>query len=255
MNIYLILGGILFSYMSFWFIVSAIKGRNDIADVAWGLGFILLSWSAMILGQVSIRGLLVNLLITIWGLRLAWHIYKRNRNKHEDYRYAEWRKEWGKWFFIRSYLQVYLLQGLFLYLIVQPVIFIHSQINGNLGFFDLFGLLIWIVGFYFESTADAQLKEFVSNKDNKGKLLESGLWKFSRHPNYFGEVTQWWGIFVFALSIQGGWVTIIGPLTITVLILFVSGIPLLEKKYAGRPDFEDYKKRTSIFLPLPPKRI
>lgn len=253
MNYYLILAVILFCYMTFWFILSIVKKRNDIADIAWGLGFILISWLGLYLANSSLRGLLVNLLVTIWGTRLAWHIYKRNLNKHEDYRYAAWRKEWGNLFFLRSYLQVYLLQGFFLYLIIQPVIFIHNQPGGVLGIFDLIGLFVWGIGFYFESTGDAQLKKFISDPTNKGKLIKTGLWRYSRHPNYFGEVTQWWGIFIIALSVSGALFTIIGPLTITTLILFVSGIPLLEKKYSGRPDWEEYKKKTSVFIPLPPK--
>lgn len=253
MNYYLVLALTLLVYMTCWFIFSVIKKRNDIADIAWGLGFILLSWLGLYLAKTSLRGLLVNFLVSIWGIRLAWHIYKRNLKKQEDYRYATWRKDWGKWFFLRSYLQVYLLQGLFLYLIIQPVIFIHQGASSNLGIFDLFGLVVWVVGFYFESTGDSQLKTFISNPANKGKLMETGLWRYSRHPNYFGEVTQWWGIFIIALSIPLGFITIIGPLTITGLILFISGIPLLEKKYVGRIDFEEYKKRTSIFIPLPPR--
>lgn len=240
--------------MTGWFILSVVKKRNDVADIAWGLGFVLISWSGLYFANISIRGLLVNLLVTIWGLRLAWHIHKRNLKKHEDYRYAAWRKEWGKWFFARSYFQVYLLQGLFLYLIIQPINFIHYRVSSNLGIFDLIGLLVWIIGFYFESIGDSQLKTFISNPANKGKLMKTGLWRYSRHPNYFGEVTQWWGIFIIALSIPFGYITIIGPITITVLILFVSGIPLLEKKYEGRKDFEEYKKRTSVFFPLPPKQ-
>lgn len=254
MNYYFILAIALFFYMTGWFILSVVKKRNDIADIAWGLGFILVSWLGIYLASTSVRGLLVNLLVTIWGVRLTWHIYKRNLSKHEDYRYAKWRDEWGKWFFLRSYFQVYLLQGLFLFLIIQPVIFIHHRISSSLGIFDFIGLLVWVIGFYFESTGDSQLKQFISNPANKGKLMQTGLWKYSRHPNYFGEVTQWWGIFFFALSIPGSLFTIIGPLTITTLILFVSGIPLLEKKYEGRPDFEIYKQRTSIFFPLPQKR-
>lgn len=254
MSYYLTLALTLLAYMTAWFILSVIKKRNDLADIAWGLGFILLSWLALFLGSFSLRGLLVNLLISVWGGRLAWHIWQRNRRKQEDYRYAAWRKDWGKFFYLRSFFQVYLLQGVFLFLIIQPVLFIHRHEATVLGFVDLLALSLWLFGFYFESVGDAQLKAFVSNPANKGKLLETGLWKYSRHPNYFGEVTQWWGIFLFSLSLSGSLPVIIGPLTITALILFVSGVPLLEKKYAGRPDFEAYKKRTSIFLPLPPKK-
>jgi steroid 5-alpha reductase family enzyme len=238
--------------MTFWFIVSVINKRNDVADIAWGLGFVLMAWLSFFISGFSIKALLVNGLVTVWGLRLAWHIYHRNKNKSEDSRYMEWRKTW-KNFYLRSYLQVFLLQGVFLFFISLPVMFINHSVSGGFGILEVVGFIVWGLGFYFESTGDRQLKEFVSNPVNKGKLMDRGLWRYSRHPNYFGEVTQWWGIFIMALSIPGSFFTIIGTLTITILILFVSGIPLLEKKYAGRPDFVEYKKRTSIFIPLPPR--
>ncbi len=249
---YLILAIVLFLYMTFWFIVSVVKKRNDVADIAWGLGFILLSWSGGFMTGLNWRSLIVNTLVTIWGLRLAWHIYRRNRNKPEDYRYQTCRKEW-KNFYLRSFLQIYLLQGLLLFLIVSPVLLINQSQFIDFRLYDFVGLAVWSIGFYFESVGDKQLRQFISNPANKGKIMDQGLWRYSRHPNYFGEVTQWWGIFIFTLSVPLAFVTIIGPLTITLLILFVSGVPLLEKKYAGRKDFEEYKKRTSIFIPLPPK--
>lgn len=252
MNYYLTLAFILFCYMTLWFIVSVIKKRNDVADTAWGLGFVIIAWFSFFLSGFSFVALLVNLLVTVWGLRLAWHIYSRNKNRPEDSRYLEWRKTW-KNFYLRSFFQVFLLQGVLLFLISLPVLFINQSGSDDFGFFEIIGICVWSLGFYFESIGDKQLKEFISNPLNKGKLIEKGLWKYSRHPNYFGEVTQWWGIFLIALSTPGSFFTIIGPLTITILILFISGIPLLEKKYAGRPDFEDYKKRTSVFIPLPPK--
>jgi steroid 5-alpha reductase family enzyme len=253
MNYYPTLLLTLLAYTILWFIISIIKKRNDVADIAWGLGFVLMAWLSFILTDFSFRALLVNSLVTVWGLRLSMHIYNRNKNKTEDRRYLEWRKTW-KNFYLRSYLQVFLLQGALLFLISLPVIFINHSVVKGFGTLEIIGLLIWSVGFYFESVGDNQLKEFISNPSNKGMLMDRGLWKYSRHPNYFGEVVQWWGIFVIAISIPGSLYTIIGPLTITILILFVSGIPLLERKYAGRPDFEEYKKKTSIFIPLPPKR-
>jgi steroid 5-alpha reductase family enzyme len=252
MNYYLSLALILLGYMTVWFMVSVIKNRNDVADIAWGLGFVLMAWVSFYISGFSVKAVLVNSLVTVWGLRLAWHIYRRNAGKPEDYRYLAWRKDWGKWFYVRSYLQVYILQGLFLFLIIQPVLFINKN-TGTIGVSDAFGVLVWVIGFYFESVGDKQLKEFVSNPVNKGKIMDKGLWKYTRHPNYFGEVTQWWGMFFIALFIPGALFTITGPLTITCLILFVSGVPLLEKKYTGRPDFEEYKKRTSMFFPLPPR--
>ena len=166
MNFFVLMAGLVFLHMFTWFILSIIFKRNDVADIAWGLGFINLSWISLFISGFSERGILTAVLVSIWGLRLAWHIYSRNR----------------------------------------------------------------------------------------GKIMNEGLWKYSRHPNYFGEITQWWGIYIIALSIPGGYLTIVGPLTISILILFVSGIPLLEKKREGRADWEEYKKQTSIFIPLPPKK-
>jgi steroid 5-alpha reductase family enzyme len=255
MTYYLTLFAILFAYMSLWFVVSLIKKRNDVADVAWGLGFVLITWVSFVLSDDSgVRGLLVGILVSIWGLRLALHIHARNKGKAEDYRYLAWRKEWGKWFYTRSYLQVYLLQGLLLFLIALPIMAINKNNGLSFNWLDVFGVIIWIFGFYFEALGDAQLAHFVKNPANKDKIMQNGLWAYTRHPNYFGEVTLWWGIFIVSLGSAHSIYTIIGPLTITILILFVSGIPLLEKKYAKRPDFEEYKKRTSVFFPLPTKK-
>ncbi len=254
MNYYLALALVLFVYMNLWFVVSLVKKRNDVADVAWGLGFMLMAWTSFFLAEGSgLRGLLVSILVSMWGLRLAWHIHTRNKGKKEDYRYLEWRKESGKWFYPRSYAQVYLLQGFLLYLIALPVLSINNSMASSLGWLDLVGIAVWLLGFFFEVVGDAQLAQFIKNPSNKGKLMRSGLWSYTRHPNYFGEVTLWWGIFIVSLGSGSFIYSIVGPITITVLILFVSGIPLLEKKYKGRPDFEEYKKRVSIFLPLPPK--
>lgn len=251
MNIWWILAIGAYVYMSLWFVISQVLRRNDVADIAWGMGFVILVWTAWILtGGDSKAGLVVNILVSIWGLRLASHIYKRNRNRGEDHRYAVWRKDWGKSFVLRSYLQIYMLQGLLMYTIATAAVAINlvvKEINIWLGL----GVLVWIMGFCFEAIGDAQLAKFVGNKKNKGKIMQTGLWGWSRHPNYFGEVTMWWGIFLIAWGNGLSW-TILSPVTITVLILFVSGVPLLEKKYVGRKDWESYKKRTSVFLPLPP---
>ena len=254
MTYFLALLLILFAYMSGWFVVSLLKKRNDVADVAWGLGFVLLSWSSFLLGGVhGWRGLLACLLVSVWGLRLAWHIHARNKGKVEDYRYQQWRNEWGSWFYLRSYLQVYLLQGALLFLIVLPVLVMNKGVGSGFTLLDGIGLAVWLLGFYFEVVGDAQLAQFIQHPDNKGKLMQSGLWAYTRHPNYFGEVTQWWGIWLIALSVPNGWLTVIGPMTITVLILKVSGIPLLEKKMAENPEFAAYKTRVSMFFPWPKK--
>lgn len=236
--------------MSFWFLISLIKKRNDVADTAWGLGFVLLAWISFLLTQnLDVRVLVVNSFVTIWGVRLAWHIHKRNKGKTEDYRYKAWRDEWGKWFYIRSYFQVYLLQGFFLFLIVSPVLIINKYSDGILTNLDYLGIFVWVIGFIFESVGDSQLKVFISKTENKGKLMREGLWQYSRHPNYFGEVTQWWGLWIVALSVPYGFYTIVGPLVITYLILKVSGVPMLEKKMEQNPEFAEYKKETSVFIP------
>lgn len=252
MNYYLILALILFVYMNFWFAASLVKKRNDIADVAWGLGFVLLAWTSFFFSENSnVRGLFVGFLVSIWGIRLAWHIHSRNKNKIEDYRYLAWRKEWGGSFYLRSYLQVYLLQGFLLFLIALPIMAINKNTGSSMGWFDITGFLVWVIGFYFEARGDFELSAFIKNPANRGKIIQNGLWAYTRHPNYFGEVMLWWGIFLVSLGNVPFVYAITSPLTITILILFVSGVPLLEKKYAGNPDYEAYKKRTSIFFPLP----
>lgn len=231
---------IVWSYMTTWYLISLYKKRNDIADIAWGLGFILLSFCALFFNP-SLKLLISFILVSVWGLRLAIHIYQRNKNKKEDQRYQKFKKN--------PYFEVFITQGFFMWLISWPII----NSSGPLIWLNLLGVIVWLIGFYFESRADQELKVFLKNKKNKGKILQSGLWSISRHPNYFGEVTLWWGIWL--LNMSANWWTIIGPLTITFLILKVSGVPLLEKRYAGNKDFEEYKKRVSVFFPCWPKKI
>lgn len=254
MNYYLTLGTVLWVYVSLWFAISVWKQRNDVADVAWGLGFVLLAWTSFMLTRASgARGVLVGALVSIWGMRLAWHIQARHRGKAEDYRYAVWRRDWGRWFYLRSYAQVFLLQGLFLFLTSMPVLIINQGHQTKIGLLDGAGVLVWLFGFVFESVSDLQLARFAADPANRGKIMQRGLWRYSRHPNYFGEIVQWWGIWLLALSTVGGWFGIVGPITITTLILKVSGIPMLEKRMAQHPEFADYKRRTSAVLPLCPK--
>lgn len=235
---------VIWVYMSCWFGMALQKKRNDLADVAWGLGFVAVVWIGWMLGGQKIEVVVANLMVTAWGTRLSWHVYLRNKDKSEDYRYASWRKEWGKNFIWRSYIQVFLLQGLFMFLIAMPTVAINWY-----GGVDKTGVLVWLVGFYFEVVGDWQLKTFLKDPTNKGKIMDKGWWRYSRHPNYFGEITMWWGIWL--MGWRYGWWTIIGPLTITILIRYVSGVPLLEKKFEGRKDWEEYKQKTSVLIPWP----
>jgi len=223
------------------------------ADIAWGFGFVLVSGFSLAMGDSnSARGLLLSGLVLVWGVRLALHIHARNAKRGEDPRYRQWREAWGRWFLLRSFFQIYLLQGTLLVVVASPVIFANTSSDTPLGLLDFLGLAIWLVGFLFETVGDWQLLKFMRNPANKGKLMTTGLWRFTRHPNYFGEVLLWWGVWLIVCAIQNGWMTLMGPLTITFLILKVSGIPMLEQHYAGRADFEVYKRRTSVFWPLPP---
>jgi len=246
---------IVFGYMNLWYVVSLLQKRNDVADVAWGPGFALLAWTSLFLSPDSgTRGLVVAILVSIWGFRLAWHIHSRNRDKPEDYRYHAWRLEWGKWFFVRSYFQVYILQGFLLLVIATPIMIANRYAGPDMSFWDVAGVAVWLVGFYFEVVGDAQLTRFIKDPANRGKLMTSGLWAYSRHPNYFGEVTLWWGLWLITLPVQYGWLGAIGPIVISLLILKVSGIPMLEKKMAEKPEFEHYKRTVSAFIPMPVRK-
>jgi len=240
-------------YMTGWFVIAQAGRRNDVADVAWGTGFIVTAITALVLSEsISQRGMLAMILVVLWGVRLAVHIYMRNRGKPEDRRYRKWREEWGRHAVIRAYLQLFLFQGLLMIIISLPVTFIILFGQEPVGLLDILGLFIWVTGFFFETVGDYQLLTYKRDPASKGKIMTKGLWSYTRHPNYFGEVTLWWGIYIIALSVPQGWATILGPLTITFLILKVSGIPLLEEKYKDNPEFQAYKRRTSAFFPLPP---
>jgi steroid 5-alpha reductase family enzyme len=250
----------IFIYLSLIFLVSLFKKNASIVDVAWGVGFVLVLLVSLLTspgfpGQMTGRKLLLIIMIAAWGFRLSWHIYQRNKGKPEDFRYANWRQKWGKWFSLRSYFQIFLLQGFFMFLILLPALLIIRQpAGGGWIWLDSLGVLVWILGFLFEARADAELERFKADPTNKGKIIKSGLWRYSRHPNYFGEALMWWGIFIIGLNVRSGWLGIISPLTITILLTRVSGIPLLEKKYAGNPEYETYKAVTSTFFPWPPKK-
>ena len=255
MNLFLLTAIILLCFMSTVFLIALKLRDNSIVDIAYGLGFVLVGWSgSLIYGSGEARQLLLLALVSIWGLRLAGHITARKRNEEgEDPRYRQWRESWGKTFVWRSYLQIYLLQGTVIYLVALPLLLVIRDPGGPLGWLDLLGVLIWLLGFGFEAIGDWQLLQFKNDAENRGRIMRFGLWRFTRHPNYFGEAILWWGIFLLALSVPYGWLAIISPLLIDFLLLKVSGIPMLEERYAGNPEFEVYKQRTNAFFPWFPK--
>lgn len=254
-----------FIAIHFCFFYALIKKRNDIADVFWGPGFTVASsgglfalWLNDRLSLIEWRELIIVLLVAAWGFRLLYHIGRRFIHKAgEDIRYLNWRKEWGSSWLWRSYLQVFLLQGAFLLIISGPVIYSLNIAGRDLDSLATIGVAIWLFGFIVESISDKQLENFKKDPTNKGKLMTTGLWSWSRHPNYFGEVVQWWGIYLLAFNLSdlsSSLLLVLSPVTITFLILKVSGVPMLEELMQGRPGFEDYKKRTSIFILWPPRQ-
>jgi len=246
---------VIFVYFFAFFLVAQFIRNNSIVDMGWGAGFVVVAFVTLLSqGAYAERNLLITLLITIWGGRLTYYIVRRNWGKPEDFRYAKWRKEWGSWLVPRAFLQVFMLQGLLMLIIGYPIIVVNSSPQPGLNFIDYLGLFIWITGFFFESVGDKQLAEFKKDPANKGHVIQSGLWKYTRHPNYFGEATMWWGIFLLTISVPLGWSAVISPLTITLMLLYVSGVPMLEKKYKDNPEFQEYARRTNKFFPWVPKK-
>lgn len=243
---------VLLVYMFGFYLLALWKNNNGFADTAWGLGFCLVAvYNLLIFGPRQPLVLLVNGLVFIWGFRLVIHIFTRNWGKPEDSRYQNFRKKWGSYAWLRSFTDVFLLQGVLLLLIAMPIIYVNFT-DPSFTFLAYIGLLIWLMGFFFEAVGDYQLAQFVKTK-KPGQIMQTGLWRYTRHPNYFGEVTMWWGIFFMVIDSWSSWYLIISPLLITYLILFLSGIPMLEKKYEGNSEFDAYKKKTSAFWPLKPK--
>lgn len=239
-----------FLYMLFLFLVALLKKDNSIVDIAWGGGFILVAVLTFFLnGDQNLRSLIVTCLVVIWGSRLALYIFVRHWGKGEDFRYAKWRKEWGQWFVLRSFFQIFILQGLLLLIISYSVILINHSSKEGVGILDIVGVLVWFIGFFFEAVGDYQLSKFKKNPENKGRIMKYGLWRYTRHPNYFGEAVMWWGIFLTALSVRFGWTAVISPLVITFLLLRVSGVIMLEKKYKENDEYAAYARETSAFLP------
>lgn len=241
--------------MTVWFVVSQLKRRNDVVDVAWGLGFVVVAWASLLLSDsLSMVGAAVNGMVTAWGLRLAAHIYARNRGKPEDARYKQLVPDGVRFRTLLAYGKVFLLQGFLLWVIMLPIQALHfAEPSDGMQWLALIGAFVWALGFYFEVRADYELRVFLA-KPKRPKVLDTGLWRYSRHPNYFGEVTLWWGIFLMALASGVGLWTIVGPLLITVLILFVSGVPMLERRYAHDKAYQRYAAKTSKFIPRLPHR-
>lgn len=246
----------LWLFFTIAFFIAQAKENNGLQDVAWGAGFIVVALYSYLFSRTeSLNGAVITVFVILWGGRLAYHLFKRNWNAPEDKRYVAMRKNWeGKNPKLQAYFKVFMFQMILLFIIVQPVLLANTQNGNGLVWINYIGIGVWLVGYFFEVVGDYQLKQFKKKAENKGKLMTEGLWSYTRHPNYFGEATMWWGIFLISLVSTRSLVGIIGPIAITYLLLKVSGVPMLEKKYEGRADFEEYKKRTSKFIPMPVKK-
>jgi steroid 5-alpha reductase family enzyme len=241
---------ILLIYFSLFFVLGTVLRNNGVWDVGWGIGFVILAWFLLLTRlPASLAQLTVTLLVTVWGVRLFTHILKRNWGKPEDFRYANFRREWGKWAVPRAFFQVFMLQGVLMYLIALPFILGVPGPGATNPWLYALGLTVFAVGFFFEATGDYQLAAFLRDPSHRGQLMTGGLWRYTRHPNYFGEATLWWGIFLIAVSGGVTPLAVISPITITLLLLFVSGVPPLEKSMKNREGYAEYAKHTSIFFP------
>lgn len=256
LSIYFTLGLTILGMMVLLWLLSLALKNSSIVDIFWGTGFVIFAWVAYFLTPDGFpaRKLLLVALVTIWGLRLTLHILIRNAGKPEDFRYQVWRKEAGPSWWWRSFFKVFLLQGMLLWVIATPLL--AAQISpqpDQFTFFEYLAVTVWAYGFFFEAVGDWQLTRFKADPANKGKLLSSGVWRFTRHPNYFGDSAQWWGFYLLALA-AGGWWTIFSPVMMTLLLLRVSGVALLEKTLVKeKPGYREYVETTSAFVPWFPR--
>ncbi len=236
-------------------LISLVRRDASIADPFWGLGFAMTAWLAWLLNTpLQPRGLLLVGLVTVWGGRLCLFLLWRHIGRGEDHRYAAMRERHGQRFWWVSLLTVFWLQGLILWFIAFPIQ-VTAVVNAPtaFGIVDGCGLLLWSTGLFFESVGDWQLRRFRSQPANAGRVLDTGLWRFTRHPNYFGDCCVWWGLYLIATAGGAGW-TIGSPLLMTYLLLRVSGVTLLEADISNRrPEYAAYQARTNAFFPGPPK--
>ena len=245
-------GGVLALLVLTWLVSIALRDVS-IVDIAWGLGFVVVAWIAFASGNGhGARRTLLAVLVTVWGLRLAGYIGRRKlRHPGEDPRYGEWRKKWGDRFWLVSLGNVFLLQAALVWVVSLPLQGASSR-GGGLGVLDWLGVALWCVGLFFEGVGDAQMARFKADKSNKGTVMDRGLWRYTRHPNYFGDFCVWWGIGLIALS-SGAWWSLIGPAVVTLLLTRVSGKDHLERSMSQRPGYAEYVERTSGFVPRPPR--
>jgi len=238
-----------------WLISLAIKNAS-IVDITWGLGFAVTSWVlALTIDGNSTRQALLAFMVGLWGLRLGTYLAKRNLGHGEDWRYKLMRKKRGPNFGLISLVTVFGLQGALMFTVSLPVMFGNSDSTPGVGPIAVIGIMVWAVGFLFEAIGDWQLARFKRDSSNVGKVMQTGLWSLTRHPNYFGNALLWWGIGIVAAETGSGVIGLIGPVVMTYLLLKVSGVPMLEHSMNKRREgYAEYATRTSVFIPRLPKK-
>lgn len=238
-------------------IISVLVKNASIVDIVWGAGFAITSWvlAATIDGDDGRQALLA-VMVGLWGARLALYLAKRNIGHGEDWRYVAMRKKAGKKFVWSSLITVFGLQGLLMWVVSLPVQFGNGDDSPGLGPVAVIGVMVWLVGFAFEVVGDLQLSRFKKNPANVGKILDTGLWSLTRHPNYFGDALLWWGIGIVGAETGSGIIGFIGPVVMTFFLMRVSGVPMLERSMSKRKEgHAEYAARTSAFFPRPPKHL
>ena len=233
--------------------VSLLRRDASIVDIVWGLGFVLVAWAAkFVTGASGAGNWLLLLMVTVWGLRLAGYLAKRNLGKAEDFRYQAMRRKHGERFAIVSLYTVFGLQGALMIVVSLPVTLGQRDTSAGAGFVVFLGFVVWAIGIYFEAVGDAQLARFKRDPRNAGQIMDQGLWALTRHPNYFGDSLVWWGLAIVGSSQGAGVWAFLGAGVMTVLLVRVSGAAMLDRLLAKRkPGYAEYMARTSGFIPMP----
>ncbi len=227
----------------------------SIVDPVWPLGFVIVVWvTRAIAGGNDARQWLLVAMVTLWGLRLSGYLAWRKRDAPEDFRYQAMRRHYGERFGLISLFTVFALQGVLMWLVSLPAQLGQVSVNPDIGVIGVIGVVVWLLGITFETVGDAQLARFKARPESAGQVMDRGLWRYTRHPNYFGDACVWWGIALVAAETGIGAVGIVGAVAMSVLLVRVSGVPMLERTMAKRrPGYADYVARTSAFIPRPPK--
>jgi steroid 5-alpha reductase family enzyme len=229
-------------------------GRISVVDTAWGIGLTLIALVSALVGTAldegdGVRRWVLVALVAIWGLRLSWHMHARNAGKGEDQRYREMLEGTTP---AQRIVKVWVMQGAALLLVSLPVQ-VAAVADGAMGWIAWAGIAVCVVGVLFEAVGDAQLARFKADPANQGRIMDRGLWSWTRHPNYFGDATVWWGIWLVSVTAWWSLLTLPAPITMTYFLVFATGAKLLERHMRGRPGWDEYVARTSMFVPLPPR--